>query len=140
MDLSIIEFARQAQLTDLWNDYKKIDEIPFDFTRRRMSVAVEDKTGQVELITKGAIEEMLAVSVNADYEGEIVHLSDELRGKIVNTCRSLNEKGMRVLEKKKKTVNTGVVLSVADESEMTFAGYLAFLDPPKDSATAAIKA
>jgi Mg2+-importing ATPase len=140
MDISIIEFARQAQLTDLWEDFKKVDEIPFDFIRRRMSVAVEDKTGQVELITKGAIEEMLAVSVNADYEGKIVPLGDELRGRIVNTCRGLNEKGMRVLGLARKTVNTGVVLSVADESEMTFAGYLAFLDPPKDSATAAIRA
>ena len=140
MDLSIIEFARNAQLTDLWENYKKIDEIPFDFIRRRMSVAVEDKSGQVELITKGAIEEMLSICVNADYEGETVHLSDELRKKILGNCHGLNEKGMRVLGLARKTVNTGVVLSVADESEMTFAGYLAFLDPPKDSATAAIKA
>jgi Mg2+-importing ATPase len=141
MDLSIIEFARNAQLTDLWEDYKKVDEIPFDFLRRRMSVAVEDKSGQVELITKGAIEEMLAVSINADYEGETVPLSDELRLKIVSTCRGLNEKGMRVLGLARKPVSvSGEELSIADENEMTLVGYLAFLDPPKDSAGAAIKA
>ncbi|MDR0331277.1 MAG: magnesium-translocating P-type ATPase [Chitinispirillales bacterium] len=141
MDLSIIEYARNAQLTELWEDYKKVDEIPFDFIRRRMSVAVEDKSGQVELITKGAIEEMLAISANVDQGGETAPLSNELREKIIKASRGLNEKGMRVLGLARKAVDTaGRGLSVADESGMTFVGYLAFLDPPKDSAGAAIKA
>jgi P-type Mg2+ transporter len=140
MDISIIEHAREKNLTDLWDDYKKVDEIPFDFNRRRMSVAVEDRSGQVELITKGAIEEMLTISTNAENGEKIIPLSDDTRKKIIDTCYELNEKGMRVLGLARKPVNINTALSVADENDMIFVGYLAFLDPPKDSATAAIKA
>jgi len=141
MDISIIEYARKANLPNLWDDYKKIDEIPFDFNRRRMSVAVEDSSGNVELITKGAIEEMLAISANVDDEGTIEILDEKLREQIIATAYKLNQRGMRVLGLARKTVNpSAAALSPADESEMTFAGYLAFLDPPKDSAAQAIKA
>jgi P-type Mg2+ transporter len=140
MDISIIEHAREKNMTDLWNDYKKVDEIPFDFNRRRMSVAVEDRNGQVELITKGAIEEMLTISTNAENGDKIIQLSDDTRKKILDTCYDLNEKGMRVLGLARKSVTNSAALSVADENDMIFVGYLAFLDPPKDSATAAIKA
>jgi len=141
MDISIIEHAREKNLTDLWDDFKKVDEIPFDFNRRRMSVAVEDRSGQVELITKGAIEEMLTISTNAENGENIIPLSDDTRKKILDTCYELNEKGMRVLGLARKPVNTNsAALSVTDENDMIFVGYLAFLDPPKDSATAAIKA
>jgi Mg2+-importing ATPase len=140
MDLSIIEFSRNAELTPLWVDYKKVDEIPFDFNRRRMSVAVEDLSGKVELITKGAIEEMLSISVHAGYEGTTEPLTDEFREKILASCRELNEKGMRVLGLAQKPVSLPVSLSAADESDMTFIGCLAFLDPPKESAGKAITA
>jgi Mg2+-importing ATPase len=145
MDLSIIEYARNAQMTDLWDDYKKVDEIPFDFNRRRMSVSVSDKSGQVELITKGAIEEMLAISTHADHDGEIEPLSAEVRDQILASCHDLNQKGMRVLGLAHKPLDSShatgaTALSVSDESDMIFAGCLAFLDPPKDSARAAIKA
>ncbi|MDR2592376.1 MAG: HAD-IC family P-type ATPase, partial [Chitinispirillales bacterium] len=97
MDLSIIEYAK-AEPSIKWNDYKKIDEIPFDFNRRRMSVAVElEAGGNVELITKGAIEEMLAISTTAEYNGTIEPLDDKLREEIMANCHNLNEKGMRVL-------------------------------------------
>ncbi|MCL2880061.1 MAG: magnesium-translocating P-type ATPase [Treponema sp.] len=147
MDLSIIEYAREEKLTDLWEDFKKVDEIPFDFNRRRMSVAVEDKSGQVELITKGAIEEMLAISSDVEHGGNTEALSGEQRERIITTCRELNEKGLRVLGLARKPLSLGgaeqggqVELTVADERNMIFVGYLAFLDPPKDSANAAIKA
>ena len=142
MDISIIDYARKANLTDLWVDFKKVDEIPFDFNRRRMSVAVEDSSGKVELITKGAIEEMLAISVEADDEEGVTEvLNDELREKILAACRKLNERGMRVLGLARKTVDVSASgLSAADEAGMTFVGYLAFLDPPKDSAMEAISA
>jgi len=145
MDLSIIEYARKAELPNLWVDYKKFDEIPFDFNRRRMSVAVEDSSGHTELITKGAIEEMLAISVQADDNGKMSPMSKELQEQILATSRKLNEKGMRVLGVARKTINqpeenTTTALSAADESEMTFVGCLAFLDPPKDSAATAITA
>ncbi|WP_461255365.1 magnesium-translocating P-type ATPase, partial [Treponema sp. R80B11-R83G3] len=111
------------------------------FNRRRMSVAVEDKTGQIELITKGAIEEMLAISTQAEKGDDTSPLCDDMRKKIIDMCYDLNEKGMRVLGLARKPLNTNsAALSVADENDMIFVGYLAFLDPPKDSARAAIKA
>jgi len=141
MDISIINYARDAKLINLWVDYKKVDEIPFDFNRRRMSVAVENIDGNVELITKGAIEEMISISSLAEYNNETVPLTDELREEILGACRKLNNRGMRVLGLARKVVNiTGTALSPADESEMILMGYLAFLDPPKESANAAIAA
>jgi len=139
MDLSIIEHARKKKLTNLWEDYKKVDEIPFDFNRRRMSVAVEGSSGQVELITKGAIEEMLAISDQAGYQGTVEPMSGELRERILATCHRLNEQGMRVLGLAQKNVTLPATLSAKDESGMTFIGCLAFLDPPKESAGMAIK-
>jgi len=140
MDLSIIEYARKAHLTNLWVDYKKIDEIPFDFNRRRMSVAVEDASGKTTLITKGAIEEMLSISTHAGYMDTLTELDDTLRKNILAASRKLNAKGMRVLGLAQKSVsNPAAALGAADECEMVFIGYLAFLDPPKESAGAAIK-
>jgi len=155
MDLSVIEYASKADLSNLWVDYKKYDEIPFDFNRRRMSVAVEDSSGHIELITKGAIEEMLAISLHADDDGTMVPMTKELREQILANSRKLNERGMRVLgvarkpishedesseDKSSSEVKTTTALSAADESDMIFVGCLAFLDPPKDSAATAITA
>jgi len=141
MDISIIEYAHKAELTNLWNDYKKVDEIPFDFNRRRMSVAVEDAEGKVELITKGAVEEMLSISSRAGYMGTLKPMTDELRSQILAACQKLNQQGMRVLGLALKPVDPSVpALSAADESDMCFMGYLAFLDPPKESAGEAISA
>jgi len=144
MDISVIEYARKADLSNLWVDYKKFDEIPFDFNRRRMSVAVEDSSGRIELITKGAIEEMLTISAQADDGGKMEPMDKELREQILATSHKLNERGMRVLGVARKTINReenkAIALSAADESEMTFVGCLAFLDPPKESAATAITA
>jgi len=138
MDLSIIEHAR-AQPELKWDDYKKVDEIPFDFNRRRMSVAVVGaEGGRAELITKGAIEEMLAISKTAEYNGTIEPLDDNLREEIMANSRMLNEKGMRVLGVAWKQVDVGTALTPTDECDMTFVGYLAFLDPPKADASKAI--
>jgi Mg2+-importing ATPase len=140
MDLSVIEYARKAELHNLWVDHKKLDEIPFDFNRRRMSVVVADSSGRIELITKGAIEEMLSISSHAGYDGKTEPLDGKLREKILSTCRELNEKGMRVLGLARKSVKPSAALSAADESDMAFIGCLAFLDPPKESAEKAITA
>jgi len=140
MDLSIIEHAK-AKPSIKWDDYKKVDEIPFDFNRRRMSVAVAGESGgNVELITKGAIEEMLAISTTAEYNGTIEPLDNKLREKIMANCHTLNEKGMRVLGVAWKRLDTDAALSATDERDMTFVGCLAFLDPPKEDASKAIAA
>jgi P-type Mg2+ transporter len=142
MDISIINYAREAKLVNLWVDFKKVDEIPFDFNRRRMSVAVENISGNTELITKGAVEEMLSISSRADYNGGISPITSELRDEILAACRRLNDKGMRVLGLARKEVNISAdkALTPSDEGDMIFMGYLAFLDPPKESAAQAITA
>ncbi|GHV95150.1 magnesium-translocating P-type ATPase [Spirochaetia bacterium] len=153
MDISIIERARQNQA--IWEEcfrrestnaevsrYKKVDEIPFDFNRRRMSVVVEDPSteAEVELITKGAIEEMMAVSAWVGYQGQVEPLTAERKEQILSSCGKYNSDGMRVLGVAKKKTASGSALSAADESDMVFIGYLAFLDPPKDSSARAISA
>ena len=81
----------------LKDDYRKIDEIPFDFTRRRMSVVVEDKQGKRQIITKGALEEMLEICAYAEYDGEVRPMTPELKEKSIETGRQMNLQGMRVL-------------------------------------------
>ncbi len=146
MDLAIIKKTEEMEnadprLVDLSEEYVKVDEIPFDFTRRRLSTVVQDKNGKTQMVTKGAIEEMLAVSSFAEVDGEVVELTDAVREKILSKVDVLNNDGFRVLGIAQKT-NPSVVgeFGVADECEMVLLGYLAFLDPPKESVPAAIQA
>lgn len=140
MDLAVIEGAEEELDLSILN-YEKVDEIPFDFARRRMSVAVEDETGKTQMITKGAIEEMLSICDYVDYHAEVFPLDEEKRRLILDDVNELNADGFRVLGVAQKT-NPPVAgeFSVKDESEMVLIGYLAFLDPPKDSAKKAILA
>ncbi|MCL2029042.1 MAG: magnesium-translocating P-type ATPase [Deltaproteobacteria bacterium] len=141
MDISIIDRAREEQVVEKEEAYRKIDEIPFDFTRRRMSVVVADQRGKTQLITKGAIEEMLAISAYAEYQGRVEPMTEEIRREILTTCQKYNTDGLRVLGVSQKTnPSPAGAFSVADESEMVLIGYLAFLDPPKESTAEAIAA
>lgn len=144
IDLAVIARAQEQeheheQLHGLSERYKKIDEIPFDFERRRMSVVVEDDKTQV--ITKGAVEEMLSVCSFAEYKGEVVALDKDIREFVLNKVEEFNRKGFRVIAVAQKNNPSPVgAFSVADESDMVLMGFLAFLDPPKESAATAIKA
>lgn len=141
MDLSILERAEAYGVSDLAGRYRKIDEIPFDFNRRRMSVVVADQNGATQMITKGAIEEMLAVSSFVECDGVVSPLTDTVRAAIFQTSRHYNDDGLRVLGVAlKRDLLTADTVSVADECDMVLIGYLAFLDPPKDSAKDAIAA
>ena len=139
IDIAIIE-KQDDKGSDLIRDnYSKVDEIPFDFERRRMSVVVADKTGKTQMITKGAIEEMLNCCSYAEIDGEVVPLSDEVKNFVINTSDGLNEKGMRVIAVAHKTNPSPVgKFSVSDESEMVLIGLLGFLDPPKETTAEAI--
>jgi Mg2+-importing ATPase len=118
-----------------------VDEIPFDFNRRRMSVVVADKTGKTQVITKGAVEEMLQCCSYAEYEGNVVPLDKEIEGFILKKSDELNAQGMRVIAIAHKTNPAPVgQFSVSDETGMVLIGFLAFLDPPKETAASAIKA
>jgi len=139
MDLSIIAHASEHEAFDQWQQLTKVDEIPFDFNRRRMSVVVSDASGKTQIITKGAIEEMLAISSYVEYDGFVEPITDEIRTEILDRCRQYNADGLRVLGVSQRTNPSPVgAFSVADESDMVLIGYLAFLDPPKESARAAI--
>ena len=109
MDKAILSHIKELSLEYLKDNYKKVDEIPFDFARRRMSVVVEDKQGKRQIITKGAVEEMLDICSYAEFDGAVHPLSAELRKKAQEISLQMN------------------------------IGYLAFLDPPKQSAASAIK-
>ncbi len=140
MDKAIIESAEEELAIDV-SHYNKIDEIPFDFQRRRMSVVIEDKSGKTQMITKGAVEEMLEISSYVDYQGQVIPLTEELKRTILKTVDDLNEDGLRVIAVSQKT-NPSVVgeFSIKDESEMVLIGYLAFLDPPKETTKDALEA
>lgn len=144
MDIAIIERtqeekANNSELRDISERYTKIDEIPFDFERRRMSVVV--KNGKTQMITKGAVEEMLSVCSFAEYEGKVIPLTDDIKDYILKKVDELNDEGMRVIAVAQKTNPSPVgAFSVADEADMVLMGYLAFLDPPKESTADAIKA
>ena len=140
MDIAIIDHANDSDMIELWRDYKKVDEIPFDFSRRRMSVVVESKDKKTQLITKGAIEEMLEVSSHVEYNGEIQFITDKIRKEILNRVSEYNSQGMRILGIAQKNNPSRVnELSVKDESDMVLMGFLAFLDPPKESTKEAIR-
>jgi len=141
MDIAILGHAKSEPYRSMEERYTKVDEIPFDFNRRRMSVVIRDRDGKTQLITKGAVEEMLAVSTFAEYDGSVVPLTDEIRAETLATVEALNGEGMRVLAvAQKNSPSAEGVFSVRDESDMVLIGYLAFLDPPKDTAKSAIRA
>src|SRR5450756_996886 len=122
--------------------YHKIDEIPFDFVRRRMSVVVEDETGLNTLICKGAVEEVLGLCTRVEVKGEVIEVLPEHDAKRRQLADDLNGQGFRVIAlayKQMPGATDEPVYAVKDESDLILLGFLAFLDPPKDSATEALK-
>ena len=141
IDMAIIGRAEQEGHENWDDNYTKVDEIPFDFNRRRMSVVLEDTTGKRQLVTKGAVEEMLSVCSFAEFMGEVVPLSDEIRAEAMALLDKLSGEGLRVLAvAQKNEVPSQGVFNVEDEAGMVLMGYIGFLDPPKESSAAAIKA
>lgn len=145
MDLSIIDKTNELSdientLRDLNAAYEKIDEIPFDFNRKRMSVVVKDKNNKVMMITKGAVEEILSICDCLEYKGEITKLDQKTIDKIFKQVDNLNDQGMRVIAVARKDNPSKVgKFGVSDENNMILIGYLAFLDPPKESTKSAIE-
>ena len=141
IDLAVIDKAAEKSITYLDNEYRKVDEIPFDFTRRRMSVVLKDRQGRTQLITKGAVEELLEICTTCRYGDETLPLTGEIREKVTRMAGELNEQGMRVIAvASKDSPSAEGVFGVGDESNMTLIGYLGLLDPPKKSAATAIEA
>jgi Mg2+-importing ATPase len=118
--------------------FSKVDEIPFDFTRRMMSVVVEGPDGQRELLTKGAPEAVFAKCARFESDGDIFPMEPILVGDLIEQVNDLSEDGFRVLAVATRKVDKKAAYSKADEAELVLTGYLAFLDPPKDTAAKAI--
>jgi len=120
--------------------YNKVDEIPFDFSRRMMSVVVEGPDGVRQILTKGAPESVFKKCTNFESDGEIFPMEPILVGNLIEQVNSLSEDGFRVLAIANKKVGPKAAYSKADEEDLVLTGYLAFLDPPKETASKAITA
>jgi len=141
LDRAVLEHVELQTELRLAQDYRKVDEIPFDFERRRMSVVVSERDDHHELVCKGAVEEMLAVCSRVREGGQDLPLDAQRLERVRQTTEELNEQGLRVVAVAMKEVPaTREVYSQADEQDLTLLGYVAFLDPPKESTAQALQA
>lgn len=139
IDEAVVAKAKTIGIENSLEKYKKIDEIPFDFSRRCLSVAVEIDNKD-ELITKGAVEEILNICTTFEYKGQTEKLTNEKIENMRKICKDLNEEGFRVVAICKKIItNDKIDFNSTDEKEMTLLGFIGFLDPPKESAKEAIE-
>ena len=140
MDKAILSHVQELSLEHLKDNYTKVDEIPFDFTRRRMSVVIEDAQGKRQIITKGAVEEMIAICSHAEFDKSVQPFTPQLKQQAKEISEQMNRRGMRVLAVAQKNyIDKDCHFSVQDENGMVLIGFLAFLDPPKPSAASAIR-
>ncbi len=146
LDVAVLEFALQHELVDKLKHYRKIDEIPFDFMRRRMSVVVRDGDNRNLLVCKGAIEELLPLCVSAHEQSVeapdgVVPFTPDMRKEVRRITRKLNQDGLRALAVAYKWLPPeDRTYTVQDENDLVLSGYIAFLDPPKESARQAVAA
>lgn len=139
IDEAVVAKAKTIGIENSVEKYKKIDEIPFDFSRRCLSVAVEIDNKD-ELITKGAVEEILNICTTFEYKGQTEKLTNEKIENMRKICKDLNEEGFRVVAICKKIItNNKKDFNSTDEKDMTLLGFIGFLDPPKESAKEAIE-
>lgn len=139
IDEAVVAKAKTIGIENSVEKYKKIDEIPFDFSRRCLSVAVEIDNKD-ELITKGAVEEILNICTTFEYKGQTEKLTNKKIENMRKICKNLNEEGFRVVAICKKIItNNKKDFNSSDEKDMTLLGFIGFLDPPKESAKEAIE-
>ncbi len=142
LDKAILDHEELREHLKADEKYRKIDEIPFDFVRRRMSVVVEDETGLNTLICKGAVDEVMSQCTRVEVKGEVIEVMPEHDAKRRQLADDLNGQGFRVIAlayKQMPGAPDEPVYSVKDESDLILLGFLAFLDPPKDTAAEALK-
>jgi Mg2+-importing ATPase len=137
LDRAVLKYTELHKELSL-EKYSKVDEIPFDFSRRMMSVVVDGPDGERQLLTKGAPEAVFKKCSHFEYEGEIFPMEPILVGDLLEERNELNSDGFRVLAVAKKKVDKRAAYTKADEDGLVLTGYLAFLDPPKETAARAI--
>lgn len=141
IDVAVTERFAQVFGSAYDGYYTKVDELPFDFSRRRMSVIISDPDGKRQMVTKGAVEEMLTCCSHAEIDGRVDNLTPQLRQFILERADELNAQGMRVIAvAQKRATGAAGTFTVDDERDMVLMGYLAFLDPPKETTARAIEA
>jgi len=141
IDIAIINRAEKERMGVLKEKYIREDEIPFDFSRRRMSVVLKDDNGKRQLITKGAVDEMLSICAYIEKDGQVLPMSEEAKAEAYQVYEKYNKEGLRILSvAQKNNVREAGAFNVSDESDMVLLGFIGFLDPPKESAAQAIVA
>lgn len=139
IDEAVIKRGLENELSEYAKKYEKVDEIPFDFSRRRLSVIVNDNEKNI-LITKGAVEEILSICSFVEYKGDVFSITKEIKENIKRIAKSLNEDGLRVVAIcQKKDIKKDEGFNQSDEKNMTLTGFIGFLDPPKESAKQSIE-
>ena len=139
IDEAVINRGIENEIDELSTKYKLVDEIPFDFSRRRLSVIVNDGT-QTQLITKGAVEEILSISTQVSYQGKVSPITNEIKNNIKSIAKELNKQGLRVIAVcQKNNLDKSTGFNVSDEKNMILIGFIGFLDPPKESAKSSIE-
>ena len=140
IDEAVITRGKENNIDVIANNYKKIDEIPFDFSRRRLSVIVSDENNKLQMITKGAVEEILSICTMVDYKGTVSKITKDIKDNIKKISKDLNKDGLRVVAVcQKNDVRNDAVFDVSSEKDMVLIGFIGFLDPPKESAKIAIE-
>ena len=141
IDEAIIKRGLEYNMAEITNTYKKVDEIPFDFSRRRLSVIVEDNQNKKQMITKGAVEEILSICTLADFQGKVSPLTKEVKENIQKISKKMNQEGLRVIAVcQKNDIDNIKDFDVSNEKNMVLIGFIGFLDPPKESAKASVEA
>ena len=139
MDEAVINRGLENGMSEISAKYQKIDEVPFDFSRRRLSVIVSDGT-KTQLITKGAVEEILSISTMIDYKGQVSNITNEIKENIKKIATDMNKQGLRVVAVcQKNNLDKTTGFSVSDEKNMVLMGFIGFLDPPKETAKSSIE-
>ena len=139
IDEAIIKRGIEKDMVNILSNYNKVDEIPFDFSRRRLSIVVDDGKKR-QLITKGAVEEIFNICTMADYNGNVISLTDDIKENILKICKELIKNGLRVIGVcQKNDISNIKNFSVSDETNMVLLGFIGFLDPPKKTASESIK-
>lgn len=141
LDVAVLEHVEIHRELEVGTAFSKVDEVPFDFNRRRMSVVVQQQREPHLLICKGALEEVLSVCKRVRHGDAEEALTPGLLERILNVTAAFNEEGLRVVAVAARAMEAGRdIYGLADESDLTLIGYVAFLDPPKESTAPALKA
>ena len=139
IDEAVIARGLEHGMSNYVDKYQLIDEIPFDFSRRRLSVAVSDGT-KTQLITKGAVEEILNICTLYDYKGQVLPIDKSVKDNVKKMAKTLNKDGLRVIAVcQKNDVGNITDFNIEDEKNMVLLGFIGFLDPPKESAKRSIE-